>query len=136
MNRDIEELVESDADARQLVDMLRHAPKAHVAAGFSVRVMAEIHEQRRCSWLSAPSMFAAAASIVALVAIASIFFRPVPKPSLSAWVERPCTVRLAPYIPAEWYAPLAFDSSCGSQTVECEPLCTREALAACSIGVK
>lgn len=136
MNRDIEELVKADAEANRVVGLLRHALQAHVAAGFSARVMAEIHEQRRFAWLSAPSMFAAAASIVALIAIASIFSRPVPKPSISSWVAGPCTVRLAPYNPAEWYSPLVFDDRCTSQTMEYEPLCTREALASCSRGAK
>lgn len=132
MNRDIEELVEADADAHRIVDILRHAPEAHVAAGFSARVMAEVREQRRRTWLSAPSLFAAAASIVALIAIASIFSRPVPKPSLSAWVERPCTVRLAPYNPAEWYAPFVLEERHSVQNTESEPFCTLEALASCT----
>ena len=133
MNADVEELLKSDVDARRVVDMLGRAPQAHVAAGFSARVMSEIREQRRRVLFSVSSAFAAAASIVALLAIGSIFFRSVPKPSISAWVERPLTVRLAPYNPAEWYAPLAFDDSSAGAGVDCEPFCTLEALNSCSV---
>ncbi len=130
MNADVEELMRGDAEARRLVEALRRVPEAHVAAGFSARVMAEVREQRRRMLFSASSVFAAAASLVALLAIGSIFFRPVPKPSLSAWAERPFTVRLAPYNPAEWYAPLAFDGQPADKAIMgCEPLCTLEALA-------
>ena len=129
MNADVEELLKDDAEARRLVESLRHAPVAHVSADFSARVLAEVREQRRCAWLSASSVFAAAASIVALIAIGSIFFRPVPKPSLSTWVERPFTVRLAPYNPAEWYSPFAFEEQHSAQNTSSEPFCTLEALA-------
>ena len=95
--------------------------------------MAEVRAQRRRAWLSAPSVFAAAASLVALLAIGSIFFRPVPKPSLAAWASPPFTVRLAPYNPAEWYVPLAYDAPAAGVNLEAEPLCTREALAACGL---
>ena len=130
MNADLEELPEGDAETRRLVETLRRAPQARVAAGFSARVMAEVRAQRRRAWLSAPSVFAAAASLVALLAICSIFFRPVPKPSLAAWAPPPFTVRLAPYNPAEWYAPLAYDAQPADAGWTSEPLCTREALAA------
>ena len=133
MNADVEELLKDDAETRRLVESLRRAPQAHVAVGFSARVLAEVHEQRRRAWFSASSVFAAAASVVALIAIGSIFFRPVPKPSLSAWAERPFTVRLAPYNPAEWYVPLAYDVQSAETGLETEPLCTREALAACGL---
>ena len=128
MNADIEELMKADAEMHRLVVSLRRAPQAHVAAGFSARVMAEVRAQRRRAWLSVPTVFAAAASLVALLAIASIFSRPVPRPSLAGWVERPFTVRLAPYNPADWYAPLAYETP-AAEMLE-EPLCTREALAA------
>ena len=130
MNADVEELLKDDAETRRLVESLRLAPQAHVAAGFSARVLAEVREQRRRAWFSASSVFAAAASVVALIAIGSIFFRPVPKPSLSAWVERPFTVRLAPYNPAEWYVPFAFEEQHPVQNMDSEPFCTLEALAA------
>ena len=115
------------------LETLRRAPQARVAAGFSARVMAEVRAQRRRVWLSAPSVFAAAASLVALLAIGSIFFRPVPKPSLAAWAPPPFTVRLAPYNPAEWYVPLAYDVQSAETGLEPEPFCTREALAACGL---
>ena len=133
MNADIEELMRADAQTRRLVELLRCAPQARVAAGFSARVMAEVREQRRRSWLSAPSVFAAAASVVAMFAIWSIFFRPVPKPSLSTWAERPFTVRLAPYNPAEWYTPLAFDENHAEAGEAQEPFCTLEALVSCGM---
>ena len=133
MNADLEELLDGDAETRRLVETLRRVPQAHVASGFSARVMAEVRAQRRRFWLSAPSVFAAAASLVALLAIGSIFFRPVPKPSLAAWAPPPFTVRLAPYNPAEWYAPLAYDVQSAETGLGPEPLCTREAaLAAAS----
>ena len=129
MNADLEELLEGDAETRRLVEVLRRAPQAHVTAGFSARVMAEVRAQRRRIWLSVPSAFAAAASLVALLAIGSIFFRPVPKPSLAAWAPPPFTVRLAPYNPVEWYAPLVYDAQPAETDREPEPLCTRKALA-------
>ena len=55
MNADLEELLEGDAETRRLVETLRRAPQARVAAGFSARVMAEVRAQRRRAWLSAPS---------------------------------------------------------------------------------
>ena len=131
MNADLEELLEGDAESRRLVDALRKARQAHVAAGFTARVMSEVRAQRRSIWLSAPSAFAVAASLVALLSIGSIFFRPVPKPSLTAWISPPFTVRLAPYNPAEWYAPLICEEQPVGAEAEAEPLCTVEALAAC-----
>ena len=74
-------------------------------------------------------VFAAAASLVALLAVASIFSRPMPKPSLAAWVEPPLTVRLAPYDPADWYSPLACEEAPREAGCAAEPFCTREALA-------
>ena len=133
MNADLEKLLEGDAETRRLVEVLRCAPQMRVASGFSARVMAEVRAQRRRAWLSAPSVFAAAASLVALLAIGSIFFRPVPKPSLAAWAPPPFTVRLAPYNPAEWYVPLAYDVQSAETGLEPEPFCTREALAACGL---
>ncbi|MBR4654958.1 MAG: hypothetical protein IKO72_16495 [Kiritimatiellae bacterium] len=129
MNADVEELVAGDPDAGRLVAALRRSPQAHVAAGFSARVMAEVRAQRRRAWLSAPTVFAAAASLVALLAVASIFSRPMPKPSLAAWVEPPLTVRLAPYDPADWYSPLACEEAPREAGCAAEPFCTREALA-------
>ena len=133
MNADLEKLLEGDAETRRLVEVLRCAPQMRVASGFSARVMAEVRAQRRRFWLSVPSVFAAASSLVALLAIGSIFFRPVPKPSLAAWASPPFTVRLAPYNPAEWYAPLAYDVQSVETGLEPEPFCTREALAACGL---
>ena len=136
MNADIEMLMAADAEARRTVETLRRVPQAHVAAGFSARVMAEVRAQRRRKWLSAPSVFAAAASLVALLAVASIFSRQMPRPSLAAWTEHPLTVRLAPYDPAEWYSPLQFAAATSAVEVAEQPLCTLEALAARSAEVR
>lgn len=127
MNADLEEMVANDAEMRHFVESLRRVPCAHVAKGFSARVMAEVQAQRRRSVFSVSTAFAAAASLVALLAVGSIFFRPVPRQSYAGWVQMPRTVRLAPYNPADWYAPLACDVS--TARLDDEPLCTREALA-------
>ena len=134
MNADIEELMGADAEMRRLVVSLRRAPQAHVAAGFAARVMAEVRAQRRHAWLSASTVFAVAASLIAVLSVGLIFSRPLPKPSLAKWAVPPFTVRLAPYNPADWYAPLAYDASVAAEMPAEEPLCTREALAARAVA--
>ena len=127
MNVDLEEMMVNDAEMRHFVESLRRVPCAHVAKGFSARVMAEVQAQLRRSVFSVSTAFAAAASLVALLAVGSIFFRPVPRQSYAGWVQMPRTVRLAPYNPADWYAPLACEVD--TAQLDAEPLCTREALA-------
>ena len=129
MNGDLEEMVGTDADMRRFVATLKGAPQVHVAAGFASRVMAAVRAERRRTLLSAPTVFALAASLVAILGFASLFCRSLPRSSsYAAWAEPALTVRLAPYNPAEWYQPLACETGV-VQDVE-EPLCTREALAA------
>ncbi len=125
MNADLQELIAHDPEARALVEELRGLPASRVAAGFSARVMAQIQAERH--WLSAPVLFAAAASLVALLAVASIFTRPVPRADYSAWGTTGLTVRLSPYHPAHWYFPLV-DAPVASPVAE-EPLCTLKAVA-------
>lgn len=127
MNRDLEEMVGNDAEMRRLVESLKRAPQAHVAIGFSSRVMAAVRAEQRHAWLSAPTIFVWAASLVAIFGFASLFCRSLPQPSYTAWSEPALTIRLVPYNPAEWYLPLACDT--GMAHVIEEPLCTREALA-------
>jgi len=127
MNADLEEMVAGNAQARRLVDDLRRAPMAHVAAGFSMQVMAQIRAERHASWFSASTIFAAAASIVALLAVGSIFTKSVPKADFSAWTAPELSVRLSPYNPADWYSPLACDT--GTAVSAEEPLCTLKAFA-------
>ena len=77
MNVDLEEMMVNDAEMRHFVESLRRVPCAHVAKGFSARVMAEVQAQRRRSVFSVSTAFAAAASLVALLAVGSVFSRPV-----------------------------------------------------------
>ena len=83
MNADLEMALNgSDADLRAFVSSLRAAPQARVRDGFAVGVMAAIEADARRAWprkLFRPAvLFPLAACLVALLAIASIFFRPVP----------------------------------------------------------
>lgn len=127
MNADLEEMLQGDVEARRLVEELKRAPMAHVAAGFSAKVMAQVRADERASWFSASTFFAAAASVVALLAVGSIFTRPLPKANLATWSTPELSVRLCPYNPAQWYAPLACDT--GTAVCAEEPLCTLKAFA-------
>ena len=83
MNADLEKALNgSDADLRAFVASLRAAPQARVRDGFAAGVMAAVAaDARRASWhgLFRPTtLFPLAACFVALLAVASLFFRPVP----------------------------------------------------------
>ncbi len=82
MNEDIERALNgSDADLRAFVASLRAAPQARVRDGFAAGVMAAVEaESRRASlrrWLRPSVLFPLAACLVAMLAFASLFFRPV-----------------------------------------------------------
>ena len=85
MNEDIERALNgSDADLRAFVASLRAAPQARVRDGFAADVMAAVEaEARRGAFarslrglLRPAALFPLAACLVALLAVASIFFRP------------------------------------------------------------
>ena len=81
-----------DADLRAFVASLRAAPQARVRDGFAADVMASVRaEVRREAFrarLRSPAvLFPLAACLVALLAVASIFFRPVPRFTLAQLVE-------------------------------------------------
>ena len=83
MNADLERALNgSDADLRAFVASLRAAPQARVRAGFAADVMATVEaDGRRASLrgLFRPAvLFPLAACFVALLAVASLFLRPVP----------------------------------------------------------
>lgn len=60
--------------------LLKSAPRLRVSPDFSARVMAVVHAERRRRFVpDRASVFAIAASIVALLAACAIFFRPLPK---------------------------------------------------------
>ena len=95
MNEDIERALNgSDADLRAFVASLRAAPQARVRDGFAADVIAAVEaEARRGAFarslrglLRPAALFPLAACLVALLAVASIFFRPVPKFSLEKLV--------------------------------------------------
>ena len=122
MNADLEmALNESDADLRTFVSSLRAAPQAHVRDGFAADVMAAIAADTRRAWprkLFRPAVwFPLAACLVALLAVASIFFRPVPRFSLEKLVA--CqradgsfsSSTAAPYVQAYAVTALAKDPS-------------------------
>ena len=95
MNEDMEMALNgSDADLRAFVASLRAAPQARVREGFASGVMACVHaEARREAFrrslrriLRPAALFPLAACLVAVLAVASLFFRPVPRFSLSQLV--------------------------------------------------
>ncbi len=83
MNADLEMALNgSDADLRAFVASLRAAPQARVRDGFAAGVMAAVEADVRRSSLRSklfrPSvLFPLAACLVAILAFASLFFRPV-----------------------------------------------------------
>ena len=90
MNEDIEQALDgADAGMRAFVASLRAAPQARVRDGFAADVMAAIAAQQRSvgrsPWgVSRPwALFSLAACLVALLAVAALFFRPVPKFSMA-----------------------------------------------------
>ena len=87
MNADLEMALNgSDADLRAFVASLRAAPQARVRDGFAVGVMAAVEADARreafrhsLRGLFRPAaLFPLAACFVAVLAFASLFFRPVP----------------------------------------------------------
>ena len=126
MNEDIERILNgSDADLRAFVASLRAAPQARVRDGFAADVMAVVEaEARRGAFvrslrglLRPAALFPLAACLVALLAVASIFFRPVPRFSLEKLVA--CqradgsfsSSTAAPYVQAYAVTVLAKDPS-------------------------
>ena len=91
MNADLEMALNgSDADMRAFVTSLRAAPQARVREGFAAGVMAAIKTDARClslrKLLRPYVLFPIAACLVAILAVASLFFRPVPGFSCEALV--------------------------------------------------
>ena len=95
MNEDIERALNgSDADLLAFVASLRAAPQARVRDGFGADVMAAVEaECRREAFrrslrrmLRPVALFPIAACLVAVLAVAALFFRPVPRFSLSQLV--------------------------------------------------
>ena len=83
MNADLDMALNgADAELRAFVASLRAAPQARVREGFAAGVMAAVEaESRRASlrrWLRPSVMFPLAACLVAMLALASVFFRPAP----------------------------------------------------------
>ena len=126
MNEDIERALNgSDADLRAFVASLRAAPQARVRNSFAAGVMAAVEAEARRGALARslrgllrPAvLFPLAACLVALLAVSSIFFRPVPKFSLEKLVA--CqradgsfsSSTAAPYVQAYAVTALAKDPS-------------------------
>ena len=111
MNVDLETALNgSDADMRAFVASLRAAPQARVRDGFAAGVMSAVKaDVRRSSMrkLFRPSvLFPLAACLVAMLAFASLFFRPVPGVSRERLVSCQCadgsfsSSTAAPYVQA------------------------------------
>ena len=129
MNEDIERALNgSDADLRAFVASLRAAPQARVRDGFAAGVMAVLEADARRAWprkLFRPAvLFPLAACLVALLAIASLFFRPSPDVSREELVAcqradgsfSPSTA--APYVQAFAVTVLARDPSADRAALE------------------
>ena len=130
MNVDLERALNgAEADMRAFVASLRAAPQAHVRDGFAAGVMAAVvaAESRRASLRRCfrPSvLFPLAAGLVALLAVATLFLRPVPKalrPRLVACQRTdgmfsPSTA--APYVQAFAVAVLAKDPASDRAALE------------------
>ena len=129
MNEDIERALNgSDADLRAFVASLRAAPQARVRDGFAAGVMAAIEaESRRASlrrWLRPSVIFPLAACLVAMLAFASLLFRPVPTFSMEKLVS--CqradgsfsSSTAAPYVQAFAVTVLAKDPSADRAALE------------------
>ena len=129
MNEDIERALNgSDADLRAFVASLRAAPQARVRDGFAAGVMAAIAaESRRASlrrWFRPSILFPLAACLVALLAVASLFFRPIPAFSMERLVS--CqradgsfsSSTAAPYVQAFAVTVLAKDPSADRAALE------------------
>ena len=129
MNEDIEKALDgADADLRAFVASLRAAPQARVRDGFAAGVMAAIEaESRRESlrrWLRPSVIFPLAACLVAMLAFASLLFRPVPTFSMEKLVS--CqradgsfsSSTAAPYVQAFAVTVLAKDPSADRAALE------------------
>ena len=129
MNEDIERALNgSDADLRAFVASLRAAPQARVRDGLAADVMAAVAADARRSALRKlfrPSvLFPLAACLVALLAVASLFFRPVPGFSRERLVA--CQLKdgsfssstAAPYVQAFAVTVLAADPSADRGALE------------------
>ena len=129
MNEDIEKALDgSDADLRAFVASLRAAPQARVRDGFAAGVMAAIAaESRRASlrrWFRPSVLFPLAACLVAMLAFASLLFRPVPTFSMEKLVS--CqradgsfsSSTAAPYVQAFAVTVLAKDPSADRAALE------------------
>ena len=129
MNEDIERALNgSDADLRAFVASLRAAPQARVRDGFSVGVMAAVEADVRRAWLRRwfrPAvLFPLAACLVALLAFASLFFRPVPTFSMERLVSHQradgsfSSSTAAPYVQAFAVTVLAKDPAANRTALE------------------
>ena len=129
MNEDIDKALDgADADLRAFVASLRAAPQARVRDGFAAGVMAAIEaESRRASlrrWLRPSVIFPLAACLVAMLAFASLLFRPVPTFSMEKLVS--CqradgsfsSSTAAPYVQAFAVTVLAKDPSADRAALE------------------
>ena len=129
MNEDIEKALDgADADLRAFVASLRAAPQARVRDGFAAGVMAAIAaESRRAPlrrWARPSILFPLAACLVALLAFASLFFRPVPTFSMERLVSHQradgsfSSSTAAPYVQAFAVTVLAKDPSADRAALE------------------
>ena len=133
MNEDMEKALNgSDADLRAFVASLRAAPQARVRDGFAAGVMAVVEADARRGALARAirgllrpaALFPLAACLVALFAVASIFFRPVPAFSMEKLVA--CqradgsfsSSAAAPYVQAYAVTVLAKDPSADRAALE------------------
>ena len=129
MNEDIDKALDgADADLRAFVASLRAAPQARVRDGFAAGVMAAIAaESRRASlrrWFRPSVLFPLAACLVAMLAFASLLFRPVPTFSMEKLVS--CqradgsfsSSTAAPYVQAFAVTVLAKDPSADRAALE------------------
>lgn len=129
MNEDIElALNGSDADMRAFVASLRAAPQARVREGFAAGVMAAVAAESRRAllrrWFRPSAIFPLAACLVAMLALASLFSRPVPTFSMEKLMS--CqrsdgsfsSSTAAPYVQAFAVTVLANDPSADRAVLE------------------
>jgi hypothetical protein len=133
MNADLERALNGpDADLRAFVASLRAAPQARVRDGFAADVMAAVEaEARRGAFarslrglLRPAALFPLAACLVALLAFASLFFRPVPTFSMERLVSHQradgsfSSSTAAPYVQAFAVTVLAKDPAANRTALE------------------
>ena len=129
MNEDIEMALNgSDADMRAFVASLRAAPQARVREGFAAGVMAAVAAESRRAflrrWFRPSAIFPLAACLVAMLALASLFSRPVPTFSMEKLMS--CqrsdgsfsSSTAAPYVQAFAVTVLAKDPSADRAALE------------------